>query len=91
MVMYFMAWVKILMYLAVFKNTRYFIKMIIEVIVEIKTFILILGISLFAYGQIIYSANVINQQTDANEESHFRLSLVFALGELGDYESIGTV
>ena len=47
--MFMLMWVKILTYLAVFKSTRYLIKMIIEIIAEITTFIVILFIAILAY------------------------------------------
>jgi hypothetical protein len=47
---FLMMWIKILNYLAVFKPTRYLIKMIFEIIADIKTFLIILFTTLFAYG-----------------------------------------
>ncbi len=83
--MFMLMWVKILTYLAVFKKTRYLIKMIIEIIAEITTFLFILIISIVAYTQILYTT------TDSEETSTVRGSFVLAFGELGDFESIGTV
>lgn len=42
-------------YLTVFKPTRYLIKMIFEIITDIKAFLIILFTAMFAYAQINYA------------------------------------
>ncbi len=85
--MFLLMWIKILTYLAVFKKTRYLIKMIIEIIGEITTFLFILFIAILAYAQILYTT----KDTDSEETSTARGSFLLAFGELGDFESIGLV
>jgi hypothetical protein len=86
--MFLLMWVKILTYLAVFKDTRYLIKMIIEIIVEIKTFIFILFLAIIAYAQIMFVA----MSMDTNEvSSSLRGSYVLAFGELGSFDTMGLV
>jgi hypothetical protein len=45
-----MMWVKILFYFSVFKPTRYLIKMIIEIIADIRTFLIILLAAIVAHA-----------------------------------------
>ena len=48
--MFLLCWIKVLLsYLAVFEATRYFVKMIIEIIMDIRSFLIILFISLIAF------------------------------------------
>jgi ABC-type multidrug transport system fused ATPase/permease subunit len=79
-------WVKIITYLSVFKSTRYLIKMIMEIIADISTFLIILGIAMMAYAQIMWSLD----QLDVSDEV-VRNSYVLAFGELGDFQDFGTV
>ena len=48
--MFLLIWIKILTYLAVFKATRYLIKMIVDIIKDISTFLIILLTALVAYA-----------------------------------------
>jgi hypothetical protein len=52
---YFLMWYKILNYLTAFKPTRYLIKMIFEIVNDIKAFVIILFAAMTAYAQITYS------------------------------------
>lgn len=72
-------------YLLVFKPTRYLIKMIFEIIYDIKTFLIILFSSLLAYAQISF---VLDANTDAVDDgfvTQLKNSYVLSLGELGDF------
>lgn len=51
--MFILLWIKTLTYLAIFKQTRYLIKMILEIINDIKIFLIILLISMTAFTQIM--------------------------------------
>jgi ABC-type multidrug transport system fused ATPase/permease subunit len=84
--MFLLMWVKIITYLSVFKSTRYLIKMIMEIIADISTFLIILGIAMMAYAQIMWSLD----QLDVSDEV-VRNSYVLAFGELGDFQDFGTV
>jgi hypothetical protein len=48
--MFLLTWIKVITYQAVFKQTRYLIKMIMEIIADISTFLTILLISMIAYA-----------------------------------------
>lgn len=52
-VMFFLVWVKITKYLSVFGPFRYLIMMLGEIIADIRTFLALLFIAMFAYGQIM--------------------------------------
>jgi hypothetical protein len=82
---FLLMWIKIFNYLAVFKATRYLIKMIFEIVADIKTFLIILFITLFAYGQIIFAL------TGGDFGSELRMSYGLAYGDLGDYQEMGMV
>lgn len=48
--MFILIWLKTLTYLAVYEPTRYFIKMIMEIVSNIKTFMIILILAMVAYS-----------------------------------------
>lgn len=50
--MFIFVYIKMLNYLACFKSIRHFVQMITEIIVDIKTFLVILVCSLIAYAQV---------------------------------------
>jgi hypothetical protein len=49
-IMFFLVWVKITKYLSVFEPFRYLIMMLCEIIADIRTFLALLFIAMFAYG-----------------------------------------
>jgi hypothetical protein len=75
--MFFLLWIKIFKYLQVFTAFRYLIMMIQEIVKDISTFLVILFLSMFAYGQIMLTMNVDRSWTD------FRQGYVLAFGDLG--------
>ena len=85
--MFLVMWVKIITYLTVFKCTRYLIKMILEILVDIQTFLIILFMALLAYAQIMWSID--NLTTDPDEKA--KNSYALALGELGDFNDFTSI
>lgn len=77
-------WYKMFNYLTVFKPTRYLIKMIFEIINDIKAFLIILFVAILAYAQINYFID-----DDSTFGDELRSSYVLAFGELGDWDTIG--
>lgn len=59
-IMFLVVWIKLMQFLAVFKQLRYMVKMITETIKELSTFLIILVIAILAYSQIIYSYSTAN-------------------------------
>lgn len=49
-IMFFLIWVKICKYLGVFSPFRYLIMMLNEILADIRTFLALLFIAMFAYG-----------------------------------------
>jgi len=94
-ILFLLMWFKILSYLTVFKPTRYLIKMIFEIINDIRTFLIILFTALFAYAQICYVIDKSNYEiavaggdeeaTATSIESEIRSSYTLSLGELGEF------
>jgi uncharacterized membrane protein len=60
--------------------------MIMEIIADISTFLIILGIAMMAYAQIMWSLD----QLDVSDEV-VRNSYVLAFGELGDFQDFSSV
>jgi hypothetical protein len=82
-IMFFLLWVKIFKYLSVFSPFRFFIMMLQCIIADIRTFIALLFIAMFAYGQIMYTLADDDEEPDMM--SDFRSGYVLAFGELGDF------
>jgi len=83
-IMFLLIWIKILTYLAVFKPTRYLIKMILDIIKDISTFLIILITALVAYGQIMLTINSANSE-EPLLDVEIRNSYVLSFGELGEF------
>ena len=83
--MFALVWFKAVKYLQVFKATRYLIQMILDVIYDIKIFLMILFVVVFAYGQILISID---------PEGPYELmtrAYGLAFGDLGDYSTFSYV
>ena len=74
---------KIINYLTIFKPTRYLIKMVSEIIKDIKSFLIILFAAIFAYAQINYSLN-----DEIGIDVQLKASYGIAFGDLGDYKEL---
>lgn len=57
-------WMKILYFLRIFKGTGYFLEMIMKVAVDIKYFLLVLFIVVFAFGNAMYDIAGANSSDD---------------------------
>jgi hypothetical protein len=55
----FLLWLKVLNYLRIFKPTRFFIKMIIEMFIDIKSFLIVFFIAIFAFADTFYVLDMI--------------------------------
>ena len=77
--MFLVVWLKVLSFLAVFKNLRYMVKMIIETIKELATFLIILGIAIVAYAQIMYTTYLMS-----DFETRLKGSYGLAFGDFSD-------
>ena len=80
-------WLKLLYFLRIFKNTGYLIRMIIEVIYDMRSFLLVLLITIAAFGD---SMLTISQGND--EKNHFIFGFIDALTYtyrliLGDWDT----
>jgi len=62
--MFFLLWLKIFKYLQVFSAFRYLIMMIQEIVKDISTFLAILFLAMFAYGQIMLTMNELRTYAD---------------------------
>jgi len=79
-VMFLVVWLRIFNQLQVFDPVRYLIKMIMEIIIDIQSFMLILILAMVAYAHISY---LTKEAGNVNEE--IKESYVLAFGELGNY------
>lgn len=59
----FIMWMKILYFLRIFKSTGYFLEMIFKVIIDIKYFLLVLFIVIFAFGDALFAIAYYNGYT----------------------------
>ena len=63
-VMSLLIWLKFLYFLRIFKATSYLIRIIIEVMVDMRHFLLILLLTFIAFGDAIYNINTSNPVED---------------------------
>jgi len=89
-VMFFLLWIKIFKYLSVFAPFRYFVMMLLAMIADIRVFLAILFIAMFAYGQIMLT---MSDKSVADDEAgaigDFRQGYVLAFGDLGAFADYG--
>lgn len=55
-----MIWLKLLYFLRIFTATSYLIRIIVEVIIDIRHFLLVLLLTFIAFGDAFYSINTSN-------------------------------
>jgi hypothetical protein len=55
----FLLWLKVLNYLRIFKPTSFFIMMIIEMFIDIKSFLIVFFIAIFAFADTFYVLDMI--------------------------------
>jgi len=82
---FFLLWIKIFKYLQVFTAFRYLIMMIQAIVKDISTFLVILFLSMFAYGQIMLTMNEDRSWKD------FRQGYVLAFGDLGEFANYSLI
>jgi hypothetical protein len=68
----FFMWFKLLYFLRMFKDTGYFIRMIVYVVHDIRFFLMVLFISLIAFGDAFLSLSLANE----SEENRFVFNLL---------------
>ena len=78
-------------YLLVFKPTRYLIKMIFEIIKDIKTFLIILFSSLFAYAQISFVLDAGSPDVEHDFVLQLKNAYVLSFGELGAFDEFSSL
>ena len=87
----FFMWMKLLYFLRIFESTGYLISMIIEVISDMKTFFLILAITIVAFGDSMLLVNLSNPQDQRfidEQNGRFVGGVTFAyLIALGDWDT----
>jgi len=80
----FFMWFKLLYFLRIFKDTGYLIRMIIEVVADMRFFLLILFVSQIAFGNAIYMISMANspdKQFIGSWVESFLFSYLIALGD----------
>jgi len=60
-------WFKLLYFMRIFDNTSYLIRMIICVIIDMKTFLLILFVTIAAFGDSFYAISKANPNDESGE------------------------
>lgn len=61
-------WFKLLYFLRIFKNTGYLIRMIVEVIYDMRHFFLVLLITIAAFGDSFLSISLANKLGEGDED-----------------------
>jgi len=72
----FFMWFKFLYFLRIFKNTGYLIRMIVEVIIDMKNFFLVLFITIAAFGDAFLRISLYNTYSEVDDRQltiHYRL------------------
>jgi hypothetical protein len=87
-------WLKLLYFLRIFKQTGYLIRIIIEVIKDMRSFLLILSLTFIAFGDAFNSINTSNEESDKFSGGIWIESIFYVyrmvLGDM-NLDSLGTV
>jgi hypothetical protein len=84
----FFMWIKFLYFLRIFENTGYLIRMITEVIVDMRHFFLVLLVTIAAFGDAFLKISMSNMNEDKQFTTNFVDSLIFTYRMiLGDFDT----
>lgn len=90
----FFMWLKFLYFLRIFRNTGYLIRMIVEVIKDMRNFFLVILITITAFGESFLRISMGNKNENERFTDGFIDSIIYAysmvLGNI-DTENIGEV
>lgn len=89
-----MIWLKMLYFLRIFKTTGYLIRIIIEVVVDMRHFLFILLLTFVAFGDAMYNINTSNSADNLFIEGGYTGSIAYVYRMvLGDFDTsaFGTV
>ena len=63
-IMSLLVWLKLLYFLRIFESTQYLIRIIIQVGIDMKYFLLMLALTYFSFGEAVQSINLANYELD---------------------------
>jgi len=87
----FIMWMKVLYFLRIFKSTGYFLEMIFKVIIDIKYFLLVLFIVIFAFGDAMFVVSYYNSyKFTSNITDSFTYTYRMILGDWSTDDFDGT-
>lgn len=81
-----MIWLKMLYFLRIFKTTGYLIRIIIEVVVDMRHFLFILLLTFVAFGDAMYNINTSNKDVFINDGYVGSILYVYRM-VLGDFDT----
>lgn len=70
-------WLKLLYFLRIFKETGYLVRIIIQVVIDMRYFLLVLGLTFVAFGDAMNAINTSNEDEDKFTGDFWPESILF--------------